>query len=76
MGGAHFNGSSHPTSTDPATWDFAGSMVSLEFPAGTGEEGVRKWLAEDPYGKGGVWDLEKVRIWKVKVAVSREIGLH
>lgn len=49
--------------------------MALELPAGSGEEGVKQWLKEDPYSKGGVWDWEKARIIKFKAGLSNPKGL-
>ncbi|KAJ6257185.1 hypothetical protein Dda_8071 [Drechslerella dactyloides] len=68
MGGAYF--SEQPVSVDPKEWGFAGSALVLELPAGSGEEGVREWIRNDPYATGGVWDAEKARIIKFRAGMS------
>ncbi|KAK6358868.1 hypothetical protein TWF696_000048 [Orbilia brochopaga] len=68
MGGAYF--SEQPQSADPTTWGFAGSALVLELPAGSGEEGVREWIRNDPYAKGAVWDADNARIIKFRAGMS------
>jgi len=61
MGGA-FLSEQPKDNADATSWGFEGSAMIGEFPAGTGVDGVRKYLQEDPYVIEGVWDLDKSRI--------------
>lgn len=61
MGGAYFT---QPLpQSDPPLKDeeipYAGSVMVV---TAVSEEEVKRRMAEDPYTKGGVWDVEKARI--------------
>ncbi|KAK6497989.1 hypothetical protein TWF506_004234 [Arthrobotrys conoides] len=71
FGGAYLSSQPTPeTTSTPEKWQFAGSSLALELPAGSGEEAVKEWLKNDPYSTGGVWDWENARIFKFKAGVS------
>ncbi|KAK8099179.1 uncharacterized protein PG998_012420 [Apiospora kogelbergensis] len=63
MGGAALG--SVPQGDDPTKWDFAGSTVVM---VAESVEEVRAHLEKDIYTTSGVWDMEKVQIWPVKLA--------
>ncbi|KAK8024221.1 hypothetical protein PG993_012287 [Apiospora rasikravindrae] len=63
MGGAALG--SVPQGDDPTKWDFAGSTVVM---VAESVEEVRALLEKDIYTTSGVWDMEKVQIWPVKLA--------
>ncbi|KAK8102692.1 hypothetical protein PG984_015838 [Apiospora sp. TS-2023a] len=63
MGGAALG--AVPQGDDPTKWDFAGSTVVM---VAESVEEVRALLEKDIYTTSGVWDMEKVQIWPVKLA--------
>ncbi len=46
--------------------DMTGSAMLIKADS---EEEVRKILEEDPYTKGGAWDVKNAKIWPFKCAV-------
>ncbi|KAF8475026.1 hypothetical protein BDZ91DRAFT_650213 [Kalaharituber pfeilii] len=63
MGGAclsHHIAGKDPAQLQDAELPFVGSAMLV---TAESEEQVREILREDPYVTGGVWDLEKARIW-------------
>ncbi|KAK7903039.1 hypothetical protein LTR67_001056 [Exophiala xenobiotica] len=46
--------------------DMTGSVMLIKADS---EEEVRKTLEEDPYTKGGAWDVKNAKIWPFRCAV-------
>lgn len=51
---------------DGETPDMNGSAMLIQAES---EEAVREWLANDPYSKGGVWNVDAAKIYPFRCAV-------
>ncbi|KAK4456953.1 hypothetical protein QBC42DRAFT_280207 [Cladorrhinum samala] len=63
MGGAVLN--EPPTSSDPTTFNFAGSTVVI---LAESREEIKEALRKDVYAKEGVWDVENAQMWPLLCA--------
>ncbi|KAK3996687.1 hypothetical protein QBC44DRAFT_317369 [Cladorrhinum sp. PSN332] len=63
LGGAVLN--EPPTSSDPTTFNFAGSTVVI---LAESREAIKEVLRNDIYAKEGVWDVENAQMWPLLCA--------
>ncbi|KAK4162658.1 hypothetical protein QBC43DRAFT_321281 [Cladorrhinum sp. PSN259] len=54
-----------PTSSDPSTFNFAGSTVVI---LAESREEIKELLKNDVYAKEGVWDVENAQMWPLLCA--------
>lgn len=67
-----FGGAFKPPHASP-TDDSSGYVGSAMVVMGESVDDVLKKLREDPYAKGGVWDVDRARVFPFKTGESKEV---